>query len=160
VPESSTALYTTIANVLRNDGHAWRPTSSSALTLYNGGDGMSADGKTFGVYGNNPFDFEDSLLFQTLSTHGPSLAQATPSGTTSTPYQRCRRKRRVSGAVVRLFATGETQETAAPNNADYEVTPSITTTSAGSYVFSPSQRRQILHHRNANSRFAGEFRRA
>jgi uncharacterized protein (DUF2141 family) len=137
--ESATASYTTLQNVLLNDGHTQQDASYAAWNLYNGGDGMSSDGLTFAVFGKNPSDQEDSLLFQTIPPPGDRLcvgnavwldADADGIKEVGEPG--------IAGAVVRLYHAGEDGLIGGTgDNADWEYMPSITTTSTGSYVFSP-----------------------
>ncbi|MEQ1748675.1 MAG: putative Ig domain-containing protein, partial [Prosthecobacter sp.] len=137
--ESPTAAYTTILNVLRNDGHTQQDAAYLSWNIYNGGDGMSADGLTFGVYGNNPLGMEDSLLFQTLPAAGDRLClgnavwldnDADGIKEVGEPG--------IAGVVLRLYKTGADGEIGgAGADADFEALPSITTTSTGSYLFSP-----------------------
>ncbi|MBK8092617.1 MAG: hypothetical protein IPK32_11715 [Verrucomicrobiaceae bacterium] len=61
---SPTAAYTRVSNLLVSDGHTALQPSLTSWNVYNGGDGMSADGLTWGVYGSGPLGFEDSLLWQ------------------------------------------------------------------------------------------------
>ncbi|MEN3943514.1 putative Ig domain-containing protein [Prosthecobacter sp. SYSU 5D2] len=56
--------YTSFINLLISDGHASQDATYYAWNLYNGGDGISADGLTMSIYGRNISAVEDSMLFQ------------------------------------------------------------------------------------------------
>lgn len=137
--ESPASFYTAISNILRIDGQVAADINYIGWNIYNGGDGMSADGRNFGVYGNNPFSFEDSLLFQTQPSSGAGricLGNAVWNDANSDGLKDVT-ETGVAGAVVRLYATGADGEIGGTGlNADYEAQPSITTTASGSYLFS------------------------
>jgi hypothetical protein len=61
-----TSAYQSIANILSTDGHSTADPAYSSWNVYNGGGAISADGKIFGVFGNNPAGFEDSLLIKQI----------------------------------------------------------------------------------------------
>jgi protocatechuate 3,4-dioxygenase beta subunit len=58
------SVYTTFVNLLASDGHTSQDATYYAWNLYNGGDGISADGQTMSIYGRNISAVEDSMLFQ------------------------------------------------------------------------------------------------
>ncbi|TDU70794.1 putative Ig domain-containing protein [Prosthecobacter fusiformis] len=75
-----TSSYTTFLNVLVSDGHAAQDSTYYAWNLYNGGDGISANGQTMSIYGRNISAVEDSMLFQqncsTITLNPTSLSNA------------------------------------------------------------------------------------
>lgn len=70
--------YTTFIDILATDGHTAIDSSYYGWNLYNGGDGISADGLTMSIYGRNLATVEDSMLFQqncpTLTLNPVTLA--------------------------------------------------------------------------------------
>jgi hypothetical protein len=62
--DSPTTAYKRVADLLIEDGHAAQDSAYAFWNIYNGGDGISADGNTLGVYGNNPGAIEDSMIFR------------------------------------------------------------------------------------------------
>lgn len=72
--------YTPFINLLISDGHASQDATYYAWNLYNGGDGISADGLTMGIYGRNISAVEDSMLFKqscpTITVNPASLTSA------------------------------------------------------------------------------------
>ncbi|MES2736436.1 MAG: SdrD B-like domain-containing protein [Verrucomicrobiota bacterium] len=61
---SPLSSYTTFLDLLATDGHASQDSTYYGWNLYNGGDGISADGMTMAIYGRNLSALEDSMLFQ------------------------------------------------------------------------------------------------
>ena len=59
-----TTAYQRFADILVSDGHTTALPAYTSWKIYNGGDGISADGLTMGIYGNNPSAMEDSLFIQ------------------------------------------------------------------------------------------------
>jgi hypothetical protein len=131
-------LYTRISDLLIDDGHVAQDASYAFWNIYNGGDGISADGTMMGVYGNNPSAIEDSILFSRIPQPDARLCLG------NAVWQDTDRdgikdvgEPGVAGAVVRLFHPGADGVRGGTGvNADYEVAPPITTTSSGAYVFS------------------------
>jgi len=60
----SASAYQRFSTILTTDGHVAVDAAYSNWNVYNGGDGISADGLTIGLYGNNPAVLEDSLLIK------------------------------------------------------------------------------------------------
>ncbi len=83
---SPTTAYTTILSVLVNDGHATQDASYYAWNIYNGGDGISADGLTLGIYGTNISVLEDSMLFQQSCAAITLNPTTVPAGTLGAAY--------------------------------------------------------------------------
>lgn len=75
--------YTPFSDILTADGHVALDPAYNQWNLYNGGDGISADGQTIAIYGTNISVLEDSMLFQqncpaiTISPTSSSLGTTT-----------------------------------------------------------------------------------
>lgn len=131
-------LYTRISEVLVSDGHVAQDETYALWNLYNGGDGISADGNTLGVYGNNPTGLEDSIVFSRVPQPDARLCLG------NAVWQDTNRngikdagEPGVSGAVLHLIHPGSDNAIGGTGSAaDYEVASAITTGSSGGYVFS------------------------
>ena len=131
--------YTTIAQLLIDDGHLAQDASYGDWRIYNGGNGMSGDGEVFGIYGNNGNGQEDAMVFQRV----PGPAARLCLGNAVWADLNCNGLKDagepgVAGAVVRLFSPGADGKIGGSGlDADEEVMPAITTGASGAYVFSP-----------------------
>ncbi|MBE2286008.1 MAG: putative Ig domain-containing protein, partial [Prosthecobacter sp.] len=136
--ETPADLYTRISDVLESDGHVAADNAYAFWNIYNGGDGISADGNVMGVYGNNPTGIEDSIIFKRSPQPDARLCLG------NSVWQDTDRdgikdvgEPGVAGVVVRLFHPGADGAIGGSGvNADYEVAPPVTTGVSGSYVFS------------------------
>jgi hypothetical protein len=82
----ASGAYQRFSTILATDGHVAIDAAYSNWNVYNGGDGISADGLTIGLYGNNPAVLEDSLLIKqqcpTITVNPTSLSN----GVVGSPY--------------------------------------------------------------------------
>jgi hypothetical protein len=137
--ESPSSTYVTLAQLLVDDGHVSQDGSYAAWNIYNGGNGMSADGETMGVFGNNPNGEEDAMVWQRVVAPIDRLCL----GNQVWEDLNCNGLQDagepgVAGAVVRLFTPGADGLIGGSGaDADVEALPAITTGADGMYVFAP-----------------------
>lgn len=82
---SPTAPYVRMMDLLVADGHASADATYYGWNLYNGGDGISADGLTMAIFGTNTSASEDSMIFQQscpVLTVAPTTLPASALGAT------------------------------------------------------------------------------
>ncbi|MBX7211912.1 MAG: hypothetical protein K1X78_26640, partial [Verrucomicrobiaceae bacterium] len=135
-----TSAYVTFKGILASDGHVAQNPGYAAWDLYNGGDGISADGKVMAVFGKNPSGFDDSMIFEDVGSAANRLCignlvfndvngngvydAATDSG--------------IGGVVLELWSTGANG--AHENSAGDDVfIGRRRSTAAGAYNFYPIQ---------------------